>query len=261
MQRLSFALALALAVASLLTACPPAKPDPAAAVVVVLDDGTCDASGFPATDAGPASGTCPVDFGTVSSATGGSHTFDVENHGTATATLSAALTLGDPAFQLEDVPASIPVGGKVSIIVDVRPVDASKILESLVITSSPPESDIHLDLSATGDGLVQHLTANPSSCSFGDVDVGQTGSCTLAIGNDGVADLHIATVVLADNPATVYSLIGDVPADATVTPGASVNVQLSVVPAVTGDVVGHILVTSDDPVQPQARIGLLTNGT
>ena len=255
-RTLLFALASPLLPA--LAACPP-KEEPAASVVVVLPDGDCDAQHKD--DAGHLA-PCPFDYGTVSSAQGATQSFHIENSGNTDATITSALTFGDPSFTIEaGAPTTLAAGGSGDLVVDVRPVQPVQIKETLVVTWEPPESVIHIDLFATGDGQLQHFNANPGECNFGALAIGAHGTCNVALGNDGVASLHITSVALADNPGGIYTLAGTVPADVDVAPGASVPLEVDVTPAVTGDVVGHFLVVSDDPSNSQARITLRVTGT
>src|SRR5947209_1179181 len=106
-----------------ITACGPQKAPPAAVVVVAFDAGDCDEAGLH--DGTTANGTCAFDFGTVSSATGATQTFALQNRGNTTANVTATLTNGDPSFSLTSTTSTIAAGASGTIAVNVLPVTTS----------------------------------------------------------------------------------------------------------------------------------------
>ena len=244
-------------------ACGPQKPAPAANVVVVFDAGDCDEAGLH--NGETVDGTCSFDFGTVPSSTPTVQTFTMQNRGTAAANVTATLSAADPEFQIVSTTNEIAAGGEGTIALSVLPTstdpstgEPSEVSEELVVSYEPPQTEIHIDLSATGDGELEHLTIDPGECDFTDVNVGASSTCDLTLGNDGSATLHITSTALADNPGGVFALAGSAPTEADVAPGSNVPVSLSAtgVAGTNGDVVGHLLVVTNDPLNAQARIAL-----
>jgi hypothetical protein len=234
------------------------KPIPAADVTVAVGSDQCDGSGI--VGKSPQTGTCPFDFGTVPSSTGAQQTFTLANSGNAAADVTATLS-GDPAFTVVSVTTPVAPGGSGTVVISVLPQLAKQVASALVISAQPPETDIHLDLTATGDGNLPVLSPNPSSCDFGSLAVGQSGQCALSLSNTGNASLHITSVSFADNPGGIFSIVGPPPANVDVAAGSASAITIACKPNQPGDTAGHLLVVSNDPTDAQARIQLTVHGT
>jgi hypothetical protein len=103
----------------------------------------------------------------------------------------------------------------------------------------------------SGTGVQPRATVSPSSLSFGSVRVGAGSSGAqqyVTITNSGTADLHLASITLAGNPAFT---IGTSCAVTTLAPAASCKVGIYASPDTIGLRSGSLQMSDDAPGSPQ----------
>ncbi|HTL99689.1 MAG TPA: choice-of-anchor D domain-containing protein, partial [Candidatus Omnitrophota bacterium] len=122
-----------------------------------------------------------------------------------------------------------------------------------VRTNDPDRSDllVPVDLSVTP---APDAVATPASLDLGTVFVGASRLDSLRVRNVGVLPLHVSSAAM-DHPdfAAAFDSL-------TLTPGASVMIPVRYAPASVGPASATLTVTTDDPDQPEIRIGVRAAG-
>ena len=199
-------------------------------------------------------------FGSVSVGGTATQSISVTNTGTATVNIGQATISGAGFTFVGGNPStSIPVGQSSTVQVQFAPASAGAVTGSITVTSDASNSP--LTVSLTGTGTQPVLSMTPASVSFGNVTVGQTGSQTVKLTNNGNVNLTI-------NPATVagtgFAMSGlSIPA--TIGAGQSVSFTAQFTPASVGGATGSISFTDNGPNSPQtltmAGTGMAANAT
>lgn len=172
------------------------------------------------------------------------------NSGTDTLSISAAAA-GSPFAIAADgcSHTALAPGASCTIQVDYSPTATGSSSGALSITDDAPGSPQTVVLSGTG--VRPQAAVSPSSLSFGSVRVGPGSSSTqqyVTLNNTGTADLHIASVTLAGNPAFTLGLACSSP---TLAPGASCKVGIYASPDTIGARSGTLQIADDAPGSPQ----------
>ncbi len=108
----------------------------------------------------------------------------------------------------------------------------------------------------TGGAPTQPDIAAPASLAFGSVAVNGNKTLVATINNAGSANLTVSGV---SNPAVPFSIAGNT--CSTVAPGGSCQVSVLFAPTVAGNFSSAVVVSSNDPDQPQASIALTGTST
>lgn len=103
----------------------------------------------------------------------------------------------------------------------------------------------------TGGAPTQPDITAPASLGFGDVVVGGSKTLVATIANAGTASLTVSGV---STPAAPFSVVGNT--CATVAPGGNCQVSVQFSPTMAGVSSGSLVVSSNDPDQPQATVAL-----
>lgn len=191
---------------------------------------------------------------TVGSKTNSSVT--LSNTGTADLTIAVITVAGSP-FGISGIatPAIISAGQSVVMGVTFAPTAAGTDTGSISIVSNDPASPATIALSGTGTSApVGHLTLNPSTLTFGNVQVGSNSVLATTVTNSGQSAVHISQVFASGAGFSETGLA----TPATLNPGQSAQVQVTFAPAATGVVGGTVAITSD---APGAAPGLALTGT
>lgn len=188
-----------------------------------------------------------VSFGNVAVGSTSSQSVTVTNTGTATVDISQATISGTGFTIVGGNPSStIPVGQSSTVQVQFAPQSTSAVNGSLTITSNASNSPLAISL--TGTGMQAGLSISPGTVNFGSVVVGQSGTQTVKLTNNGSTSL---TINLAQISGSGFAMSGfTTPTTLTAGQSASVNVQFS--PTATGGSVGSIVFTDNAPGSPQS---------
>ena len=193
-----------------------------------------------------------VSFGNVLVGSSGSQTVTLTNSGTASVTLSAASASGT-GFSISglSLPLTLAAGQNTTLTAQFAPSATGSASGTASITSNAPGSPLTIALSGTGVAATFLLGANPASLSYGNVNVGSTGSLAVTLTNSGNSNVTVSSVTVT---GTGFSASG-VSAGATLTPNQSVTLNVAFAPTAAGSVTGSVSVASNATNSP-ATIGL-----
>jgi len=193
------------------------------------------------TQAGLSVSPASFNFGSVADGQTKSETFTVTNTGTASLTISQIGESGG-AFSVSGLatPATIPAGGTTTFSVLFDPTTAGSLTGSVSITSSAPSSPTAVALSGTGTAAAPSLTASPTSLSFPSIAVGNSGTQTVTITNNGTASATISAVTVN---AKDFSSSG-IAAGLTIGAGQSAAMSVVFSPSASENITGNITVMS-----------------
>ncbi len=179
-----------------------------------------------------------LDFGTV--VVGSSKTLtDSLVNSTASSITVNSVTATDASFKVtgQAFPLTLAAGQSAALSITFTPKSAGHPAATLAITSAMPGDSTTASLSATAV-LPGQLTVNPSSISFGTVQVGSSQTNSGTFTNSGGSDLTITQVMVSGSEfqtgGTVLPL--------TLAPGKSSTFTVTFTPSVTGAASGTISV-------------------
>jgi hypothetical protein len=121
----------------------------------------------------------------------------------------------------------------------------------LEIESDNPGGDLEVSLSGLGITPAPEIAVDPAQVEFGERKAGtvSTGE-TIAIGNDGFADLHVSGIAVAGAGAAEFELTPASCATATIAPGAECEFQVAFGPDSPGAKEAEVVIASDDAGGP-----------
>jgi hypothetical protein len=105
---------------------------------------------------------------------------------------------------------------------------------------------------------VPELVLDIDIVDFGEVILGRQATVELAIFNDGIGDLSIDSVELDSLSSPEFSLVGDTPI--VVERGEYGGPSIRYVPSGVGQDLGRVVITSNDPDQPELELALSAFG-
>jgi hypothetical protein len=174
----------------------------------------------------------------------------VTNSGTGTLNIGTAVVGAPFAIATDGCSRSaVTPGGSCTIQVNFAPTATGPASGTLSIPDDAPGAPHTVALAGTG--VQPRATVTPSSLSFGSVRVGPGSSTAqqyVTIKNSGTADLHLASIRLAGNPAFT---IGTACGTTTLAPGASCRVGIYASPDAIGARSGTLQIGDDAPGSPQ----------
>ena len=124
------------------------------------------------------------------------------------------------------------------------PSSAGTVGGTITISTNDPTQQtviVPVDPTVVEAGVPPLLSISSTTLSFGDVEVGKTGSAPLTIRNDGAGPLLVTDLQSDLNGVTFSQTTFTVP------PNDSTTVAISISPDVQGDLAGSIRVFSNDP--------------
>jgi len=216
---------------------------------------TSNAPGSPLTIALSGTGTQPqlsptptsVSFGSLVTGTNTSQTITLKNTGTASLTISQA-TVSGAGFTITGltVPVTIAAGGSTTFSAAFAPTTAGSVTGSISLVSNAPGSPLAILLSGTGVAATFLLGANPTSLSFGNVNVAGSSSLSATLTNTGNSNVTVSSVTVT---GTGFSASG-VSAGTTLTPNQSLTLNVAFAPTAAGSVTGSVSVASNATNSP-----------
>lgn len=195
-----------------------------------------------------------VSFGNVSVGSNGQQTITLTNSGNASATISNVTTTG-AGFSISGLstPVTLTANQSVNFTAQFAPTTAGAASGSIAISSNANNSTLAIPLSATG--TQGSLTSNPGAVTFGNVNVGSSGSSTVTLTNSGSATISISQASVSGAGFTITGLA----TPATLPAGQSTSFTAKFAPATAGSASGSISIVSNAPNSPLA-IGLTGTG-
>ena len=186
-------------------------------------------------------------FGNVSTGTTNSQTITISNGGTATLTISSVNAAG-AGFSVSGIsaPLTIVAGKTATFNVSFAPTAAGAVSGSVALTSNAPNSPLSIPLTGTGVASTKVLGLSTTSLSFGSVNVGSTNSLSVAVTNNGNANVTVSNVGVTGSGFSVTGISsGEV-----LTPNQSVTATVQFAPTAGGAVTGAVTITSDATNSP-----------
>ena len=180
-------------------------------------------------------------FGNVTVGNSKTVSVGVTNTGGATVTLSSAAASGSGfSFTGPTLPVTLNAGQSATLTAVFAPTAARAANGTLVINSSASNSTLSVPLSGTGVAQGQ-LSANPTSFSFGSVQVGNSKPLSGTLTNSGGTSLTISAATVSSSG---FSLSG-LPVPVTLNAGQSTSFSVAFVPTASGAASGSIAITSN----------------
>lgn len=184
------------------------------------------------------------------------HFVTVTNNGTSPVTVTSTTTGGTHAGDFDTGSdtctgsAIPPFGGQCFIGVTFTPAARGNRTGTLNIASTGPGSP-HV-VSLAGRGIAPDISFSPESINFGNVEVGETSPIqTLSITNTGDAPLNVSSFTITGTHAAEFDVGGEDCIGASVFPGDSCQVDLTLAPGGLGLRTATLNVLSNVPGAPR----------
>jgi hypothetical protein len=197
-----------------------------------------------------------ANLGSVTAGSTGSQTIQVSNTGNAVLTITQANVTGT-GFSTSGLtlPLSINAGSSSTFNVVFHPTAAGSVSGSVSLVSNAAGSPSTLALSGTGVAATLTLSFNPTSVSFGNVNVGSSSTQGVTVTNAGNSNVQISGITVS---GTGYTLSGAT-TPVTLTPSQTMTFSVIFTPTAAGSVSGSVTVTSNATGSP-ATIPLSGSG-
>ena len=203
-----------------------------------------------------------LDFGAV--AIGQKARFDVsvENRGDNYLRLAPPTLEGDQAavFAVVSYGELIPPGDQAGLSLEFGPAEIGPAAaHALLVTNDPGEAQVEIALSGQGfrRGIIE---VEPRQIQFGVIAAGATGLGEIEIRSLGNGDLTVTDLIIAPAPSD-FQLLSSARTPAVLPPGAVASLRIAYRPraASVPPQPTELLVSSDDPFQPQIAVALLAS--
>jgi Abnormal spindle-like microcephaly-assoc'd, ASPM-SPD-2-Hydin len=199
-----------------------------------------------------------VDFGSVTVGTSKIVTAVVTNNGTASVTVSSAVSSASQfSVNQPTLPTTIAVGQSVTLSVSFTPTAPGSVAGTLTISSDAVDSPVTVSLSGNGvSGSPGTLSPTTSSLGFGNVQVGLSQTLSETVTNSGGSNL---TITQATATGAGFSVSG-LSLPLTLAPGQnSPSFSVAFAPQSTGAVSGNLAIVSNAS-NPTLNIALSGTG-
>jgi hypothetical protein len=197
-------------------------------------------SGTAATSGDLTASPTSISFGSVVLGDATSQIVTLKNTGGENVTVTAASISGTGfSFSGLTTPLTLTPNQTSTFSVTFDPASAGAVSGTMSLTVT---GSANIGIPVSGTGVTQaNLTANPTSITFTNIQVGQNSSQTETLKNTGGVDAHISQVAAS---GTGFTFSGITP-PVTLTPGQSVSFSVKFAPQSPGTFNGSITVTSD----------------
>ena len=219
--------------------------------LTISSDANNPSLGIPLTGVGVTQGQitpnpASLSFGNVVIGTSKTLTETLTNSGGSSVTISAASASG-AGFSLSGLtlPMTLNAGQSTSFSVQFAPTSAGAASGNVSITSDGANPNLSIPLNGTGV-TPGTLSANPTSLSFGNVQVGSNASLSETLTNTGGANVTISQANVTGAGFSVTGLTLPV----TLTPSQAVTFSVKFAPAAAGAVSGTLAIISDASNSP-----------
>jgi len=197
-----------------------------------------------------------VAFGSLQVGSSQSHSAVLTNSGGTSVTISQASVTGT-GFGLSGLalPATLAAGQSTNLTVMFQPKSAASLSASITITSNAPNPTLTIPLSGTGTSPGV-LKANPTSLSFGSVQVGNSTQLSQVVTNAGSSNVTISQYTVAGSGFGISGFTTPL----TLTPGQSYTFVVTYAPQSAGTATGNVSITSNAS-NPNLAVSLAGSGT
>ena len=186
----------------------------------------------------------PVEFGTVKVGATGNQNLLISNNGNADLTISV-ISVGGAPFGVSGIttPKTVPAGQAVSAALTFQPTTAGAASGTLFIASNDPDNPaISVTLTGTGSTIASgQLEANPTSVSFGSVNIGSNSTQPIVLTNTGTAAIQISSIAVIGAGFNVEGIT----APLILNPSATATLNAIFSPTEVGNVTGSVRITTD----------------
>ena len=228
--------------------------------LAIVSDGSNPSLNIPLSGTGIAPGQLVASptslaFGNVQIGSSSNKSETITNSGGTNVTISQANITG-AAYSISGLtlPATLGPNQSVTFTVTFAPTTAAAANGTLAIISDAPGSPLNIGLTGTGVTPGQ-LTPNPTSLSFGNVQVGSSKTLTETLTNSGGTSVTISAAAAS---GAGFSLSG-LTLPLTLNAGQSKSFSVQFAPKITGGVNGNISITSNGS-NPNLNIALSGSG-
>jgi hypothetical protein len=181
-------------------------------------------------------------FGTVAVGTENTQTVQLKNTGGESLSIGSITPKGT-GFSATGfkTPIALGAGASTQFTVGFLPESAGSFSGSVVVASSASDSQITIVLTGTGATSSRILNINPSSVSFGNVNVNGSATQQIALTNGGNSTLTISTASISGTGFTATGVSNNT----TLTSGQSAMLVAEFSPKTAGSTTGAITITSN----------------
>jgi hypothetical protein len=181
-------------------------------------------------------------FGSVAVGLSQQESATLTNTGGTSVTVSQAVIAG-AGFTLSGLalPVTIPAGQNTNFTVTFAPQSAASVSGSLTITSNAPNPTLTVPLSGTGSTSAGSLSANPSSLTFGSVQVGDSQTLSEVLSNTGGSNVVISQDTISGSGFSVSGFTTPL----TLAPGQQYTFSAIFAPQSGGSATGNISISSN----------------
>ncbi|UCE01304.1 MAG: choice-of-anchor D domain-containing protein [Candidatus Latescibacterota bacterium] len=189
------------------------------------------------------------DYGDVWVGQSAAQTFEIRNDGSANLQVTSTTIVGadSTAFAIESGGGVVLVAPDSThdVVVRFSPASAGAKSAVLRISSDDPDED-PADVALSGTGREPDIALTPVAHDYGEIRVGQSGTQTFQVRNDGNADLSVTSTTLVGTDSIAFAIDSGGGAFL-LGPGGTRDLVLSFNPTSSGSRSAALRVTSDDP--------------
>ncbi|MFK8030264.1 MAG: beta strand repeat-containing protein [Gammaproteobacteria bacterium] len=200
-----------------------------------------------------------LDFGSIVADMTNSIDLIISNTGMADLVISSLTLSGtnQSLFSQVNDCATVVMNDSCTVTVTYAPTDAGAAVATLtVVSSDADEASVDIGLTGLATPVPMPMIDVPATLDIGDVNGGETGTGTIAVSNNGTADLTISDVSISGANAADFSQAN---ACATVAAGASCDITIEFTPASAGAASANVVITSNDVTSP-STVAVTANG-
>ncbi|MFQ5603745.1 MAG: choice-of-anchor D domain-containing protein, partial [bacterium] len=204
------------------------------------------------------------DFGAVAIGSSANQTFVVGNTGNDVLDVSGISLVGVDAgdFQITAGGGAVALtpGASQNVTVQFQPASEGAKSAVLRISSNDPDQN-PFDLNLSGSGVTSqpNIAVNPPAYDFGVVNVGSSANQTFVVSNSGTEMLNVTGTTLLGTHATEFQ-ISNGGGTFTLAPGASTNLEVTILPTSEGAKTATLRLSSDDPDGNPLNVALTGTG-
>ena len=198
-----------------------------------------------------------VSFGSVVTGTSNSQPIILTNSGNTTLIFSQVSSAG-AGFSVTGLPLSTTIapGSSVTFNAVFTPTAAAAINGSVTLATNGQPSPLVINLSGTGSAVSVLLGASPTSLNFNTVSVGNSGSLTSTLTNNGNANIDVSGVTVTGAGLTASGISGGM----ILTPRQSATVTVTFAPTTAAALTGASVMIASNATNSPATISLSGTG-
>lgn len=186
-----------------------------------------------------------VSFGSVQVGQTGAATLSLGNNGSASIQISQ-IQFSSPDFSLSGnvtLPIALSVGESYNLTLKFAPSAVGATSASMTLAPSGTSAAVTVALSGTGEAkpAIPGLQLQPTTVSFGDVQIGATSAQSVTITSSGTAALTISGLTVTNNGFSISGLT----LPATLNPAQTADLVISFKPGAAGAATGSVTVVTN----------------